>query len=293
MNSSGPIPYTPVNCEFPLPKIRAQGTLAAIGSCFAQDIAETLLDSGMKGMINPNGILYNPYSINDALQRLECGYTESDFFELNGMWHSWRHHGAFSAASVAEGVEKANESAKRFRRVLKKADFFLMTVSTAVVWRHMPERLVVANCHKAPGNEFERFVLSYDTCRAAMRSACEIVRSYNPDCPIILTLSPVRHNPGDLAMNSLSKARLRAAADDVCAKIGGCAYFPAFEILNDELRDYRFYAEDMLHPSELARKIILERFLDACFIPRAKADYEAAELRRRQSRHTPIAKQGE
>jgi hypothetical protein len=103
----------------------------------------------------------------------------------------------------------------------------------------------------------------------------------------------VRHNPGDLTTNSLSKARLRAAAADVCARVDGCAYFPAFEILNDELRDYRFYAEDMLHPSELARKIILERFLDACFIPRAKADYEAAELRRRQSRHIPIAKQGE
>jgi hypothetical protein len=177
--------------------------------------------------------------------------------------------------------------------VLKKADFFLMTVSTAVVYKHMPERLVVANCHKAPGSEFEQSVLSYDTCRAAMRNACEIIRSYNAKCPIIITLSPVRHNPGDLTTNSLSKARLRAAAADVCAKIDGCAYFPAFEILNDELRDYRFYAEDMLHPSELARKIILERFLDACFIPRAKTDYEAAELRRRQSRHIPITKQGE
>jgi hypothetical protein len=84
-----------------------------------------------------------------------------------------------------------------------------------------------------------------------------------------------------------------ATGMDVCAKVDGCAYFPAFEILNDELRDYRFYAEDMLHPSELARKIILERFLDACFIPRAKADYEAAELRRRQSRHIPLAERGE
>ena len=289
MNTPGSIPYTPVNYTFPFPKIRAQGTLAAIGSCFAQDIAMTLLDSGMRGMINPNGILYNPYSINDALQRLECGYTESDFFELNGLWHSWRHHGSFSAASAAEGAANANESAKRFRRTLKKADFFLMTVSTAVVYKHMPERLVVANCHKAPGNEFEQSVLSYDICRAAMRNACEIIRSYNAKCPIIITLSPVRHNPGDLTTNSLSKARLRAAAADVCARVDGCAYFPAFEILNDELRDYRFYAEDMLHPSELARKIILERFLDACFIPRAKADYEAAELRRRQSRHIPLA----
>ena len=290
MNSSGPIPYTPVNYEFPFPKIRAQGTLAAIGSCFAQDIAETLLDSSMKGMINPNGILYNPYSINDALQRLECGYTESDFFELNGLWHSWRHHGSFSAASAAEGAEKANESAKKFRRVLKKADFFLMTVSTATVYLHLPERKVVANCHKVPGNEFESTMLSYDTCRAAIRNACEIVRSYNPDCPIILTVSPVRHNPGDLTANALSKARLRAAASEACGKVPNCAYFPAFEILNDELRDYRFYADDMLHPSEQARKIILERFLESCFIPRATADYQAAELRRRQSKHIPIVK---
>ena len=288
--TSNPIPYTPVRFEYPFPKIRAQGTLAAIGSCFAQDIAETLLDSGMRGMVNPNGILYNPYSINDALQRLECGYTEGDFFEFNGMWHSWRHHGSFSAPDPATGAAAANESAKRFRRTLKKADFFLMTVSTATVYLHLPERKVVANCHKVPGNEFETTMLSYDTCRAAIRNACEIVRAYNPDCPIILTVSPVRHNPGDLTANALSKARLRAAASDVCGKVPNCAYFPAFEILNDELRDYRFYADDMLHPSEQARKIILERFLESCFIPRATADYQAAELRRRQSKHIPIVK---
>ena len=105
--TSNPIPYTPVKFEDPFPKIRAQGTLAAIGSCFAQDIAETLLDSGMRGMVNPNGILYNPYSINDALQRLECGYTEGDFFEFNGAWHSWRHHGSFSAPDPATGAAAA------------------------------------------------------------------------------------------------------------------------------------------------------------------------------------------
>ncbi len=287
-NVRNPFNFTPVRYEFPLPKIRAQGTIASIGSCFSQDLVRVLLSSSMKGAQNPNGVLYNPVSICDAMMRLTCGYEPGDFFEYNGLYHSWAHHGSFSAATPEEGAERANKAAKEFLRTVKKADVFLMTVSSCIVYLHKPERRVVANCHKVPGNEFERMMLSFETCRAAILTACRRVREFNPDCPIILTLSPVRHDPGNLPMNAQSKAQLLTAIHQVCDVLPQCAYFPAWEILNDELRDYRFYAEDMLHPSEAAKKIILERFLDACFIPRAKADYLAAEQQRRQTAHIPI-----
>lgn len=286
--TDSPIPYTPVRYDFPLPKIRAQGTIASIGSCFSQDVVDVLLHSGMKGAQNPNGILYNPVSVCDALMRLTCGYMPDDFFEYNGLWHSWMHHGSFSMPDRDQALENANQTAKAFLKTIKKADAFFMTFSTAIVYRLISTGNVVANCHKVPGNLFERTLLSYETCRAAIVMSCMRIREFNPDCPIVLTLSPVRHSPGDLPLNAQSKASLLTAIHAACAEVPNCAYFPAWEILNDELRDYRFYADDMLHPSELAKKIILERFLDTCFIPRAKADYLAAQEAARTSAHRQI-----
>lgn len=291
-DSSNPFPFTPVRPAFPGEKIRAQGTLASIGSCFSEDLAAILLESGMRGMRNPNGILYNPYSICDALARLACGYAEDDFFEFGGLWHSWAHHGSFSGPDRAACVENANRAAKRFAQVLKKADVFWMTLSSAVVYRWKKSGRIVANCHKVPGNEFDRFLLSEDVCHAAILSSCRLVRERNPDCPIVMTLSPVIHYPGDPELNARSKATLLLAIHAVCEEMNDCFYFPAFEIMTQELRDYRFYSDDMLHPSASAMKIILERFLDACFVPRARADYEKAEEERRRSRHIPREEKG-
>lgn len=283
-----PFPFTPVRVSFDREKIRAQGTLAAIGSCFSEDLAATLLQSGMRGMRNPNGILYNPYSICDALARLSCGYAEDDFFEFGGLWHSWRHHGSFSGPDRAECVRNANDSAKRFARVLKKADVFWATFSTAIVYRHRKTGRIVANCHKVPGTEFERILLAEEVCEAAILSACRLVRERNPNCPIILTLSPVIHSPGDPELDARSKATLLLAIHGAREAMNDCWYFPAYEIMTRELRDYRFYSDDMLHPSSFASTVILERFLDACFIPRARADWEKAEAERRRERHRPL-----
>ncbi len=283
-----PFPYTPIRYEFPFPKIKAKCVLASIGSCFSDDLAGLLLHSGMHGAKNPNGIVYHPLSICDSLMRLSCGYMPDDFFEFNGLWHSWSHHGSFSSRTREEILDKANESAKRFLKALKKADVFLMTCSTSVVFRHIPSRRIVANCHKVPGNEFDRFILPYSACKAAILTSCRHVRELNPHCIIILTLSPVRHHPGNLTLNARSKAQLLSAIHEVCEMVSGTTYFPAWEILNDELRDYRFYAEDMLHPSPVAFRIILERFLDSCFVPQAKQDFLMAEARRKAVAHIPL-----
>lgn len=288
-----PFPYTPVKFTFPLPAIRARGTLVSIGSCFSEHIAGSLLASGFKGSQNPNGIIYNPYSINYALQMLETSYTESDFFEFDGKFRSWAHHGAFSNESLEAAIECAEKSRRTFLKYLKKADCVIMTVSSAVVYRHLKLKKIVANCHKVPNSEFECTMLSVEQCRAAMIASCRRIRDFNKTAPIILTLSPVRHYPGDLAKNALSKARCLNALREAEKSVENCVYYPAYEIVTDELREYRFFDCDMLHPNETARGIILERFLSDCFVERALSDYREAERKIRQSRHIPMTNQGE
>jgi hypothetical protein len=169
----------------------------------------------------------------------------------------------------------------------------MITVSSAVVYRYLPENKIVANCHKLPGNLFRREILSPETCRAALSAICRKIREWNQDCVIVFTVSPVCHYPGDLMLNSRSKAHLLEAVYQVVEQEAKTVYFPAYEIMTQELRDYRFYADDMLHPSKAAEKIILERFLDTCFEPGARSDYEAAETQRRKSAHIVMKPQND
>ena len=283
-----PFPYTPVDWCWPLEKLKGGRTLVSIGSCFSESVAGKLLSSGFRGAQNPNGILYNPYSIQDAVQRLDIGYEPSDFFEFQGKWHSWAHHGSFSAEDRMEAVERAERARKNFFKCLKKAELCMITFSSAVVYRHLPEKRIVANCQKVPENEFTRELLSHQSCLACMTAVCRKIREWNRDCAIVLTVSPVCHYPGDLLLNSRSKALLLESAYETADKEERVVYFPAYEIMTCELRDYRFYADDLLHPSALAEKIILERFLDCCFEENARFQYEEAERKLRQSCHIPL-----
>ena len=286
--TDSPFTRTPVAYAFPLERIGAHGTVVSIGSCFAADVIGTLLGCGFRGAQNPNGILYHPYSISDALQRIDLGYTLSDFFPYGGLWHSWMHHGSFSAPSAEEALEKAETARKTFLKALKKADACFVTLSSSVLYWHKPSKRYVANCHKVPGNEFERRLSSQTMCSASLLCACRKVRELNPDCRLIFTLSPVRHYPGELMLNSISKARALNAICDTLAKLENAAYFPAYEIQTDELRDYRFYADDMLHPSVQAQEYIRGRLLDACFTEQAKSIFQANLDRRRREAHVPL-----
>ncbi len=283
-----PFSYTPVHYEFPLKKIPPRAVLVSMGSCFAKDVIGRLLaGKAFSGWQNPNGILYHPYAISDALQRIDLGYTESDFFFYNGLYHSWMHHSVFSAPTAAEAVEKAERARKNFLKSLKKADACFLTLSSAVQYFYKPAQRFVANCHKLPGYDFERVLSDQNTCSASLLASCRKIREINPACKIILTLSPVRHYPGDLMLNSISKARCLNAVYRVMEKMENIAYFPAYEIQMDELRDYRYFADDLLHPSETAQNIILNRLLDSCFEPEAKELFAADEKQRRMEQHVP------
>ncbi len=288
-DQTNPFSYTPVHYDYPLEKIPPRATLVSIGSCFAKDVIGRLLaGKSFRGWQNPNGILYHPYAISDAVQRLDLGYTESDFFQYNGLYHSWMHHSVFSAETAEEAVNKAERARKSFLKCLKKADACFITLSSAVQYWYKPGKRFVANCHKLPGFDFDRVLSDQDTCSASLLATCRKIREFNPDCKLILTLSPVRHYPGDLMLNSISKARCLNAIYRVMEKIEtNITYFPAYEIQLDELRDYRYFADDMLHPSEAAQNIVLNRLLDACFEPAAKELFLANEKQRRMEQHVP------
>ena len=288
MKENAPFAYTSVQYTFPLEKIAPKATVVSIGSCFAVDVIGRLFGAGVFGRQNPNGILYHPSAISDALQRIDLGYRADDFFEYNGLWHSWKHHGSFSSESCEMILEKTETARKNFLKALKKADACFITLSSAVQYWHIPSQQFVANCHKVPGNEFERKLSSAEMCAAGIVASCRKIREINSRCKLIFTLSPVRHYPGELTLNAISKARLLNGIYHALEKFDNAAYFPAYEIQMDELRDYRYYADDMLHPAETAKKILLNRLLDSCFTPDFCAVFQEAEEKRRAAAHRQL-----
>ncbi len=265
--------------------------ISGIGSCFADNLLNSLYDSGFSGMNNPTGIVYNSASIKTAIE-YSCNqkqWTDKNFFKHNSLWHSWDHHGSFSSPDLNKAVIHANEVMEAFTNTLKKCGLFVMTPSSSVVYALKDSGRITANCHKVPQTKFERKLLSVNDNYAYLTQCVNLINKFNPSCKIIFTLSPVRHYPGDPVLNARSKAVLLSAIHQCIDKHQDCcSYFPAYEILNDELRDYRFYAEDMVHPSELTRKIIRSRFLDAFFSPTAIEQIIASEKQQKAAGHRPL-----
>lgn len=249
-------------------KVNEEVGVAGIGSCFADALISRLFELGIKGANNPNGILYNSASIFSAVNRA-CKrefYTDGEFFEFNGLWHSWKHHGCFSLPELEAAVNLANKTMLEFADVVSSCAMCVITLSSSVVYELRETGAIVANCHKVPQDRFEKKILSVQDNLKNLEETVQCIFRVNPDCRIIITLSPVRHYPGDLILNARSKAALLCAIHDcVNSHPDRCYYFPAYEMLNDELRDYRFYAEDMLHPSPLAQQIIFDRFVENFF----------------------------
>ncbi len=264
--------FTPVKLKPFEHKISDDNIIVGIGSCFAQAMLERLFSYGFNGMQNPSGIVYNAVSINNIVQRAitnDC-FADTDFFDFNGKWRSWEHHGSFAQTTLAVAIEVVNESLMQFRKLLSRANYFIITPSSSVVYRLNETGQVVANCHKVKSSMFERCLLGFDDNLQALNKLCGAVEQFNPHCRIIFTVSPVRHYPGDLSLNSVSKANLLAAVRKCVDLNSNSSYFPAYEIMQDELRDYRFYKSDMLHPSPLAEDIIFDRFVENCCNANAK-----------------------
>ena len=237
-----------------------------MGSCFAEHIGKRLADMKWRAELNPFGVLYNPLSISEALMRLmkfrQYGDEELTCFP-DGGWSTWLHHSRYSHSVKEMALATINASLEAGSRALAEADMLVITWGTAWVYQLRNTGEVVGNCHKVPEREFVRYRLSVEEIVAEYTQLLGRLWALNPKVRVLFTVSPVRHLKDTLHGNQLSKATLLLAVDELCRRYPDrLHYFPAYEIVMDELRDYRFYAEDMAHPSAQAVEYVWERFVE-------------------------------
>ena len=252
-------------------KISYDSGLLFMGSCFSENIGERFVRRSFKTLVNPFGILYNPFSVRQGLDILleRRLFAEEQLFEFNGLWHSFFHHSRFSSVSRKQAVENINKNIIAGHEYLKQADFLFMTFGTAWVYEHIESKKIVANCHKLPSAMFKRFRLGVTDVVSSFNEIINRLKTFNPGLRIIFTVSPVRHWKDGAHGNQLSKSVLHLAIDVLTGIFGNVEYFPAYELVIDDLRDYRFYDEDMLHPGNQAVKYIWERLGETYFDQKA------------------------
>jgi len=238
------------------------------GSCFTDNIGKKMQDLKFNIRINPFGVVYNPLSILNCLGILIDAdqFTEEDLEFRNELWFSWDHHSSFSNPRKEECLIRINQEITLSSKHLRKTDFLLISFGTAWVYRLRKTGEIVSNCHKVPEKEFERIFLQSEEIVNSWKVFIPELLRKNKDLRIIFTVSPVRHWKDGAHGNQLSKASLLLAIDDLCRLFpNNLEYFPAYEILLDDLRDYRFYNDDMLHPNNLAINYIWDIFQKAYF----------------------------
>jgi len=237
------------------------------GSCFAMAIEEKMRKSGFQVSSNPSGIVYNPISLFDSLTRVieQKPYTLEELVFHNSLYHSMMHHGSMSGADANKMLEEINLSQYMAFQHLQKTNLLVLTLGTAYVFRYIPTNKIVVNCHKIPAANFLRYRLQIPEIILAWQSFNKALTIINPNIKILLTVSPVRHLKDGANGNQLSKSVLLLAVDEIISENPHTKYFPSYEIFMDELRDYRFYAPDMVHPSEQAVEYIWELFQNSHF----------------------------
>lgn len=266
--------YTTIKIPKPPFRFSWQERILLLGSCFAENIGAKLAENKFNVDINPFGTLYNPASIAAALRMLlhPERFTANDLFRHEGVYHSFTHHSRFSSTSETECLEKINDRLFASAQEIRKTGYMVITLGTAYVYRLKSSGQVVANCHKLPEKMFDRSMLSVAEIVSEWKELLLSLWEQCPDLKILFTVSPIRHWKDGAHGNQLSKATLLLAADTLqTAYPERIAYFPAYEIMMDELRDYRFYATDMLHPSELAVDYIWQRLQKISYPMKRKA----------------------
>jgi len=236
------------------------------GSCFTEHIGNALRDWKFNTLQNPNGILFDPASVATSLisyiqpQR----YTENDLVFLNELWQSWQHHSIFSHVDVTACLKGVNASQEKAHAFLREARWLIITLGSAFSYRLADGGGAVANCHRAPGQTFHKHLMTIEEINAALDSCLHQLFYFNPRLQVIFTVSPVRHIRDGVVDNNRSKARLIESIHHLVGKFDRLFYFPAYELVVDVLRDYRFYDIDMVHPNYAATAYVLEKFVQHC-----------------------------
>ena len=256
-------------------KITYDHPVLFIGSCFAGGIGRQMMDGKMPVMVNPSGTVYNPVSVANTIDTITDGrkYAKDDLYNYNGIWLSFNHYTDFSSDNPEVTVDRINMAADRARKFLSAARFLFVTFGTARVYRWNKTGRIVSNCHKLPAPEFTNELLTVNSVVSLWEAELQKLGNLFPDLKVVFTISPVRHWKDGAHGNQISISVLMLAVEELLKHPSGPSYFPAYELIMDDLRDYRFYEEDMLHPSSLAIKYVWEKF-SGCYL-----DSRSAELR--------------
>jgi GSCFA family len=252
-----------------------------MGSCFTEHIGNALEELKFSVLQNPNGILFDPVSVCRSLVSYVANkkYTEADLFQLNEVWHSWNHHSRFSNINPGEAVRIVNESQQTAHEFLKQADWIIITLGSSFYYRlsklaESPKTPpseglgeAVANCHRAPAQWFNKHLLDISETVSMLDDCIQQLLHFNPKLNFIFTVSPVRHIRDGVVENNRSKARLIESVHRIVGKYEQAHYFPAYELMIDVLRDYRFYDIDLVHPNYPATEFVLEKFAESCIDP--------------------------
>ncbi|MDR0364498.1 MAG: GSCFA domain-containing protein [Bacteroidales bacterium] len=260
------------------------------GSCFVENIGEKLDNYCFNTMINPFGILFDPISLARSLEMIidRRIFTARDTVFYNNLYHSFFHHSRFSRPNQQEHLRLINDASEKAHDFLKSATRLIITLGTAWTYRHKERNAVVSSCHKIPQENFEKYLLSVDEIITVLSEIFARLFSFNPNIEITLTISPVRHIKDGFVENQYSKSTIILAVKKLIEKKSHPDYFPAYELMMDDLRDYRFYGVDMLHPSTTAVSYIWERFVETYFDDKTQNILAKVEKIRTASLHRPF-----
>ena len=249
--------------------IKYTDNILLTGSCFTEHISDRLQQYKFNVVSNPNGILFNPLSVADSLNGYLAGrqYTASDLFYLNELWNSWDHHTRFSDMDQAIALQNINTEQSSATIAIKQANWVMITLGSAFQYYLKESGKPVANNHRAPSQWFDKKLLSINVIIKTLGGTLTELFTQNPNVQVLFTISPVRHIRDGVVENNRSKARLIEAVHQLCSDFHKAHYFPAYELLIDILRDYRYYDIDMVHPNFMATSYVWEQFVQACINP--------------------------
>lgn len=274
--------------------IEPSDAVFGIGSCFATEMAQRMSDGQIQTLNNPFGTLFNPFSVNQCLQdvAMQKTYKEQDLVLYQEEYLSLHHHSQFSSRDLSSVLSRINAKIQESHAFLSRAKWVIITYGTAFAYEFLPQKLMVANCHKIPQKFFKKRMLTPQELRMMMS---ETVATLNQICPpetqILFTLSPVRHTKDGFVENQLSKSQLLCAMHEVVSSSPNSHYLPVYELMMDDLRDYRFYKEDLVHPSPQAVEYIWEKFRNAYFSKEAKTFVEENHKIKKALEHRPKDRQ--
>lgn len=281
---------TPVIPDISIYPIQYHHKILMMGSCFAEHIGLKLKDAKLSVTLNPMGILFNPESIARCIDFISHAtpFTQNNLIYNQGLWSSLDHHGIFSNVDAEICLKNINANIETAHQKLNQADYIILTFGTAWVYRYKPTNEIVANCHKLPGSLFTRERLCVDEITSRYSEIIEKISVTNKNIHFIFTVSPIRHLRDGAVDNQVSKSTLILAIHQLQNKYTNVHYFPSYEIMMDDLRDYRYYNEDMVHPSPLAIEYIWEQFLKSWIDKKAIKTIEEIYKIRTAMSHQPL-----